>query len=378
MQKNQRPFVVYWNNIPAPYMVDRFNALAERGSLDFEAWFNDRNEPTRSWDIDESNWRFRYRYLPAFAFAGRRFHFPLLLFIRRPDLLVSLYAQPSFVIGWLLAKAKNVRTAFWVEVTHDRLVVRRRWKECLKSIMFSKVDRILTVGKDGRRYARQYGAPDNRIVYVAHVIDEQHFATLSTKARQEKDTLKNGLGLRGTVFIYVGRFLKLKGVNYLLEAFAQVQRCSTSEVSLLLVGDGPEEDTLRKRSRELGIRNIVFAGFQQKIDLPRYYAGSDIFVFPTLGDTYGLVIDEAMACSLPIISTSAVGEIRDRVEDGANGYIVPAEDSTILAERMLRLAQDPALRARMGEISIGKVVGHTPEKWAEDFEEIVQEILMVR
>ena len=74
---------------------------------------------------------------------------------------------------------------------------------------------------------------------------------------------------------------------------------------------------------ERGIRNVIFAGFFQKAELPRLYAAADVFVFPTLGDPYGLVVDEAMACSLPIISTSAAGEIRDRVESGVNGFVVP-------------------------------------------------------
>ncbi|AER56169.1 hypothetical protein DSC_07590 [Pseudoxanthomonas spadix BD-a59] len=70
-----RPFVVYWNNIPSPYMVERFNALADRNPFEFEAWFNDRIHSDRSWTVDEAAWRFRYRYpllrpYPALAITG--------------------------------------------------------------------------------------------------------------------------------------------------------------------------------------------------------------------------------------------------------------------------------------------------------------------
>ena len=98
------PYVVYWNNIPSPYMVERFNALADRGSLQFEAWFNDRLDSERSWDIDESSWHFRYRYLPKTSFAGHTFHWPLPHFGQRPDVLISLYAEPIFLIGWWMAR----------------------------------------------------------------------------------------------------------------------------------------------------------------------------------------------------------------------------------------------------------------------------------
>jgi len=82
-----------------------------------------------------------------------------------------------------------------------------------------------------------------------------------------------------------------------------------------------------------------------------------------------------MACGLPVISTSAAGEIRDRVEEGVNGYIVPPEDSAALAGAMHALAEDAALRIRMGAVSAQKIQGHTPEKWAVDFERIVQILL---
>lgn len=62
--------VVYWNNIPAPYMVERFNAPSDRGNLDFEAWFNDVTHPERSWDVELSTWRFRYRFMPTVKIGG--------------------------------------------------------------------------------------------------------------------------------------------------------------------------------------------------------------------------------------------------------------------------------------------------------------------
>lgn len=372
----QRPFVVYWNNIPSPYMVERFNALADRGLFDFEAWFNDRIEADRSWEVNESSWRFRYRYLPTIRLFGRRQHWPLPLLGRRPDVLVSLYAEPAFLAGWAIAKLRGAKTGFWTEVTYDRWTPRTRFREWLKCQIFPRVDAVVTVGDDGRRFAQKYGASDDHIFFAPHTIDVLHYQQgAKNTAATQRDRLRVELGLTGTTFIYVGRLWWGKGVNYLLEAFETVQRESTAPVSLLLVGDGPDEARLRQTCAERGIRNVVFAGFRQKPDLPRYYALADVFVFPTLGDPYGLVVDEAMACSLPIISTSAAGEIRDRIEEGENGYIVPPEDSAALAGAMRTLAGDAALRERMGQVSAGKIQGHTPEKWAEDFERIVQKLL---
>ncbi len=220
----KNPRVVYWNNIPAPYMVDRFNAVAYRGNLDFEAWFNARREPDRSWTVNESQWDFNYRYLPVLPIGARCIRIVLPLLERRiPDLLVSLYAEPVFVVGWAIARSRGVRTMFRALVTFDRLVPRRWWKEALKRYMFSRVDGIETVGKDGAGFSRKYGVNDERIFQLPHAFDINHFITCRCKALPERPHIRKQLGLRGITFIYVGRLRWGKGLDILLEAFGKLQ-----------------------------------------------------------------------------------------------------------------------------------------------------------
>lgn len=372
---NSRPFVVYWNNIPSPYMVERFNALADRDPFEFEAWFNDRIQSDRSWAVDEAAWRFRHRYLPTTHLFGHTQHWPLPALGRRPDVLVSLYAEPSFLAGWALTKLRGAKTAFWCQVTMDRWVQRKAWKNAIKRVVFPRVDATLGSGEESRAFAVQFGTPSDKAMCLPHSIDVTYYRDGAYRTQPHRDTLRRELGLKGATFIYVGRLWWGKGINYLLDAFERLQRQGAAPVSLLLVGDGPEEAKLKQACAERGIGDVVFVGFQQKTDLPRYYALADVFVFPTLGDPYGLVVDEAMACGLPVISTSAAGEIRDRVEEGVNGYIVPPEDSAALAGAMRTLTEDAELRERMGAVSAQKIQGHTPDKWAEDFERIVSALL---
>lgn len=370
-----RPLIVYWNNIPSPYMVERFNALADRDRFEFEAWFNDRIQADRSWEVNEASWRFRYRYLPSTHLLSRTQHWPVPILGKRPDVLVSLYAEPAFLAGWAVAKLRGTKTVFRVLKTYDHWVSRHPIKDAIKRFLFTRVDAIETPGEEGKQFAMRYGAPAERIHFATHTVNISHFEAVATAARPCRATQRRQLGLEGTTFIYVGRLWWGKGINCLLEAFEVVQHISDAPVSLLLVGDGQEEDKLKKTCFERGIRNVIFAGFQQKPDLPRYYALADVFVFPTLGDPYGLVVDEAMACGLPVISTSAAGEIYDRIEHGVNGYIVPPKDSAALAERMLHLAQNPDIAPQMGQVSSAKIQDHTPEKWAADFEQIVDHLL---
>lgn len=370
-RRHSRPYVVYWNNIPSPYMVERFNALVNRADFEFEAWFNDRLEADRSWVVNEKDWRFQYRYVDKVHLLGKNFHFPLLLIKKRPSILVTLHAQPSFIFGWMIAIIRGVKTAFWVEVTYDKWIKRNRIKEWIKRQLLPRADAIITVGNDGKQFAEKYGVQPDKIFFAPHTIDVPHYANLSLAARKHRNSFRKTLKLEGFTYIYVGRLWWGKGINYLLDAFKKVQQQSTEPISLLLLGDGEEKQNLRQICEHKKIQNVVFAGFIQKPELPQYYAAADVFVFPTLGDPYGLVVDEAMACSLPIISTSSAGEIRDRVKEGINGYIVPPQDSNALAVKMLYLANSHGLCKRMGNMSARIIHGHTPDKWAEDFKEIV-------
>jgi glycosyltransferase involved in cell wall biosynthesis len=362
----ERPKVIYWNNIPAPYMVERFNAVADRGILDLEAWFSRRTEADRSWAVTEETWRFAYRYLPRLGTPEFGLALPLPLLRRRPDLMVSLYGAPEFVVGWAIATILGIRTAFWAEVTFDAWVTRRAYRDWLKRRMFRRAGGIITAGEDGRRFARRYGTPDRRIFVARHVVDVAHFAAGTSRSKRSRTAFRAANGLHGTVFIYVGRLWRPKGIFDLLEAFDLLSRPGV-KATLLLVGDGSDETRLRSRAARLGDR-VVFAGFREKDVLPTWYAAADVFVLPTHGDPYGLVIDEAMACGLPIIATSAVGEIGERVQEGRNGTIVAPGDHVGLALAMAQMAEDPRSLAAMGAESRRMIEGWTPERWASDFE----------
>jgi glycosyltransferase involved in cell wall biosynthesis len=370
-----KPRVVYWNNIPSPYLVERLNTLVTRGYIDIEAWFNARTAHDTSWAVEESKWLFSYRYLPTADLCGQTLRIPLGVLSRTPPhLLVSLYAEPCFIVGSSIARWRRVRTAYWVEPTFDTWTPRRPWREALKRQLFPRVDAIFTTGDDGRTFVSRYGARADRIISLPYFADHQRFAHASAQLKEHRSRWRSDLGITGTAFLYVGRLWWGKGLSYLLDAFAELRR-SIPDVTLLLVGDGEEEARLRERCQLESIQNVVFAGFADRDDLPRYYTAADVFVFPTLGDPFGQVVGEAMSCSLPIISSAAAGEIRARVEDGVNGYIVPPANSAALLDRMQRLATNPALRSSMGQAAVRSTAAMTQQAWACTFEEAVGHIV---
>ncbi|HKO24512.1 MAG TPA: glycosyltransferase family 4 protein [Chloroflexota bacterium] len=369
MSRERKPRVVYWQNIPSPYVVGRFNALVDRGNLDFEAWFNAEREPDRSWEVNPAEWRFRARFIPARRLLGRRLHLPLVeLQQTRPDVLISLYDRPSFALGSLVARSSATRTAFRVLPNYDSWSRRSCWKELAKHVLFRAVDGAKVPGPDGAHLARTYGLPRSRIATVTQSIDVAHYGwarDIDPSLRRQK---RAQLGLQGCVFMYVGRLWAGKGLDDLFAAYRSVRE-QAPDISLLLVGDGVDEDRYRALARDLpGIR---FTGFVQPRNLPEYYALGDVMVFPTLGDPHGLVLSEALAAGLPVICTEAAGDVRSRLPDGRAGYVVPPADAATLADRMLRLATDPALRMRLAVEAPRLVDVQVHDRWASDFEAFV-------
>jgi len=365
MSRTEKGLVVYWNTIPSPYVVDRLNALAAHDELRFEVWFNERTEADRSWDVDESSWKFSYRYLPKISLLGYSFNLPLYMFLSRPSAIVMGFGKVSFIFGFLCARIMNIPVGFRVVRVFESWGTAHPFTQWIRRRMFRMIFAVETHGRDGAAYARMMGASKARIFIVPQTVNPVIYCSDKKSQKVQAQVLRKKLSLKGITFIYVGRLWWGKSLDTLLRAFAIVQNRAEDPVSLLLIGDGPEEDKLKRLACEMGLQNFVIAGFVQQVNLPPYYRASHVFVFPTLGDPYGIVVDEAMTCGLPVISTTQAGEIHARVEDGVTGFLVPPKDMNALAEKMLIFVNNPNLIKKMGKVAKKRVRGHTPENWAK-------------
>lgn len=370
---DRRPRVVYWNHSPTPYFVDRFNAVVERGEVEFEAWFNERREAIRSWEVDESRWRFRARYIPARPLLGWRRPLPIAeLRAVRPDLVVQEYDRSHLMAGFLAARHYAGRTAFRVLPNFDAWSDRTWWREAGKRFAFGAVDAAKVPGPDGAALARRYGLPDGRISSVTQSVDVAALARGAAAAREDRDRRRAELGLEGCVFVYCGRLWSGKGTDDLFDAYERLLG-DGRQASLLLLGDGPDE--ARYRARAEALPRVAFAGFVQAEEIASWYALADAMVFPTLGDPHGLVVEEAMACGLPVISSTAAGDIAARLPDGEAGWLVPPRDPVALAARMVELTADPDRRAAMGAVAARLVTARDHAAYAADFGVFVRAVL---
>ena len=148
--------------------------------------------------------------------------------------------------------------------------------------------------------------------------------------------------------LFIGRLAAVKGVVLLLQAFSELRQRHPG-LSLMLVGDGPERDTLHKQAAAMGLSGVVeFAGQLGEDEVAEALAGADMLVLPSFAEGVPVVLMEAMASRLPVIATR-VGGVAELVEDGVNGLLVAPGDVAGLICAMERLLRDPDLRRRMGQ-----------------------------
>jgi phosphatidyl-myo-inositol dimannoside synthase len=159
----------------------------------------------------------------------------------------------------------------------------------------------------------------------------------------------------GPVVLCVSRLVPRKGQDSLIRAWPAV-RAATPDARLLLVGDGPYRDELRRLAAELGVSgSVTFTGGVPAADLPGYYAASDVFAMPCRTRRAGLDVEglgivylEASAAGLPVIGGDS-GGAPDAILDGETGYVVPGRSVPVLAERITALLADPARARAMGQ-----------------------------
>jgi len=148
------------------------------------------------------------------------------------------------------------------------------------------------------------------------------------------NTIKSNIGIKGYMLLFVGIFNEVKGIEYLLGALPSVIK-EVPDCKLVLIGDGDIKDKLKMLCNKLGIENhVLFLGYISQNELPKYYSSADIVILPSLNEGSPLVLPEALSCGALVIA-SDLPIYRKHIIDGKNGFIVPRQDSAILASKII-------------------------------------------
>jgi len=232
---------------------------------------------------------------------------------------------------------------------------------------FDRLDGRIAVSEVVRDFLIPYFPGDYRI--IPNGIDVERFGDPALRPIERFDDGKLNI-------LFVGRLDKRKGFKYLLQAFAQVKK-AVPEARLIVVGAYDKEDKAPYvlYARQHRLRDVRFIGYVSEDDLPRYYRTCHVFCAPSTGfESFGIILLEAMAAGKPIVASNIAG-YRSVLEDGEEGLLVQPEDEQGLAETLIRLLKDSALRGRMGHKGQAKATVYSWQKVAQQVLDYYRELL---
>jgi glycosyltransferase involved in cell wall biosynthesis len=275
---------------------------------------------------------------------------------------VLVHGHSHFTTLLAVAAAKLSGTAVLMRAETHLLLQHRGWKRWLRGPVmrayYALCDACLYLGERNREFYLAHGVTEERLFPVPYAVDNERFA--ADAARADTPVMRQSLGIDPDtpVVLYASKLMKRKRPADLLEAYARLRHAGV-RAALLFVGDGDERASLEQEVASRKIPDVRFVGFKNQGELPALYALADVFVLPSEGEPWGLVINEVMAAGVPVITTSEVGAAADLVRDGETGFQYAVGDINALAERLRAILEDSALRSRMSSASVRRM-----ESWS--------------
>jgi len=251
----------------------------------------------------------------------------------------------------------------------------RRWaRRAALSWIYRHVDLALYVGARNREYFVAHGLRDSRLAWAPHAVDNERFADASGAAAREAAAWRDrlGIGADSRAALFAGKLEYKKAPDLLLRSFLDRAR---ADEHLIIVGTGPMESALADLGRAR--RNVHFLGFQNQTTMPVVYRLGDVFVLPSRGpgETWGLAVNEAMACGRPVIVSDRVGCAPDLVVEGGTGAVVPHDDGRALGEALARAFRDASEWQAHGQRARHLIQGWSLSEAAARIEASVDRVL---
>lgn len=379
---------------PIQYNAPFFRLLQERGNVAIKVFYTwgsavlkDKFDPgfnkSISWDIPLLD-GYEYEFPENTSPEKGSHHFRGII---NPGLIKDLEAfDPGalLVFGWSFQSHLKVMRYFkgrrTVIVRGDSTLMDPSpfYKEWARNLflrwVYRYADYALYTGQENYAYYKKMGMKDSQLVYGPHAIDNDRFSGGAEVNETEALSLRNELAipLEAVVFLFAGKLEEKKAPDLLLQAF--VETGLQQKAWLLVIGNGALEKSLKEKYGHFG--TVRFMDFQNQSRMPVIYRLADVFVLPSRGpgETWGLAVNEAMACGRAVLVSDRCGCAADLVTPGLNGYSVKAGDVEDLRSRLQMLAADKAALRTMGEASVRKIADFSYGKIADSLEKLLSAI----
>ncbi len=360
------------SEIIAPYRIPVFNALSRHEDIElYVAFLSETDSGLRRWPVYKDEICFSYEVLPSWRLRNGKqsllLNWGLRSCLKRFEPEAIICGGYNYFASWEAlswTRRHPAELILWAESNGEDIRARKPWVEALKARFLAGCDQFVVPGSASRTYLESLGSPPKKIVTAPNAVDNHWFRLQADSVRFRDAEFRAQHRLPERYLLFVGRLIREKGIFDLLEAYSKLEGELRRKVGLVFAGDGQYLPELRKRAIHISPGTIYFPGFMHREDLAGFYALAEAFILPTHSDPWGLVVNEAMACGLPVIVSSVAGCATDLVDDGWNGYVVPPRDQEKLGEALTSILTNPLLQKEMGARSTKRISTYSPEACA--------------
>ena len=359
---------------PIQYQAPLLRALARRPGLDLTAiFFSDfstRNYVDREfgraveWDVPLlEGYRHEFLHVAGSRDIGITFLRPHISGLRErltrqnfDAVLVQGWNHYGHVMAAWLARRAGIKVLLRCEAT-DHVTsssgIKGAARNILVRFMLGQVDQFLAIGTRNRSFYLARGIAQERIGHMPYCVDNSYFRARAGAADKIRLRAELGLDDGRPVILFASKLIARKHGDDLLNAYA---RLADLKPYLLFVGDGEQRSGLMRMAEDKGLSAVRFPGFRNQSELPAFYALADIFVLPSVDETWGLVVNEAMNAGCAIVVTDQVGSGADLVKNGENGFVVAARDVAALTHALSATLEENRYLG-MGQRSLELIAG---------------------
>jgi glycosyltransferase involved in cell wall biosynthesis len=253
-----------------------------------------------------------------------------------PDIILSSQMGIRTVIAICYGFMRKTPVVIWMGVSAFTERNNSFFRELFRKLLVKLVPCICTNLTEAEKYfVYNLNVPIKKIFHTPYAFDVVRYRASVEEARCDADHLRKQLKLNNVVFLYVGKMSENKGLYELVRSIEVIDDSLLGIMSFLFVGGSlPETLRIRLSQKNVGFVNVPFV---QPEHLYQYYAVADVFIFPSLNDEWGVVVNEAAAAGLPIISSKYAGATRDLVIDGFNGVTIDPYDTQNTSKAILKM-----------------------------------------
>lgn len=367
-----QPSVIFINSHPIQYFAPLYEYLHQKG-LSIEVWYcsdetiqgyKDRQFGTFvKWDVPLlagypyrffTNRSFRPSIYGGFWGLFNPGLFRRMFLIPKSTIIVHGWGYSTLalamIIGWFRGHRICLRgeTPFNQE-SRKGAMLRLGKRIVLKGLLFRFVNRFLFIGTQNKLFYESMGVRPSRMNFTPYAVDNSRFQSAARQWSGNRIQFRANLELREDtrIFLFVGKFIEKKRPMDVVKAFMDL---NDDNYALIMVGDGELRGEMEKAVSGSRTRNVFFPGFKNQTELAMYYAASDVFILPSgMGETWGLVVNEAMNFDLALIVSDLSGCATDLVMHGQNGFTY---ESGNVAQLTTCMRESSKLDGSLGSIKL--------------------------